>query len=144
MQRTRMLARILLFGLLLAPYVFGQSGVGLAERDRIWLSIRDAIRMQVTAIGGGESYSWPGSGNTSSHPSDLLRTGLLGTGAFQGYIRALMVSPGPSRLEFVGKEFVDGEPLLHFRFAFDLRQRILHRKRGAQRETVSAPLLGGV
>ncbi|MCC6263263.1 MAG: hypothetical protein IT169_06770 [Bryobacterales bacterium] len=159
MRATRITAWIPFFGLLVTMHAFGQSGSAIAERDHLWLSIRDAmrtrikqlgdytciqnitrfekaqgaeqerpldtIRMQVTALGGRESYSWPGSANASGHPSDLLRTGLLGTGAFQGFIRALFVSPGPSRLEYLGKESAGGEPLLHFRFAFDLRQQLI-------------------
>lgn len=87
----------------------------------------DTIRMQVTAAAGNESYSWPGSPNTAERPSDLVRTGLLGTGAFQGYSHALFVGPGPSQIEYLGKDTSAGQPLLHFRFTFDLRERmILH------------------
>ncbi len=84
----------------------------------------DTIRMQVSAVGGSESYSWPGSPNSSDRPGDLIRTGLMGTGAFQGYIRALFVSPGPGHLEFLGRTSTEGRPLLHFRFTFDLRERL--------------------
>lgn len=84
----------------------------------------DTIRMQVSAVGGTESYSWPGSPNSSDRPGDLIRTGLMGTGAFQGYIRALFVSPGPGQLEFLGRTSTEGRPLLHFRFTFDLRERL--------------------
>lgn len=85
----------------------------------------DTIRMQVSAVGGNESYSWPGSPNSSERPSDLLRTGLMGTGSFQGYIRALFVSPGPAQIEFLGRTSIEGQRLLHFRFTFDLRERLI-------------------
>ncbi len=85
----------------------------------------DMVRMQVTAASGREYYSWPGSPNSAENPSDLLRTGLLGTGAFQGYLHALFVRPGPGHLEFVGREPGESGPLLHFRFTFDLRERMI-------------------
>lgn len=97
----------------------------------------DLIRMQVTAVAGGESYSWPGSPNSTERPSDLLRTGLLGTGSFQGYIHALFVSPGPGQIEFVGRESLEGRPMLHFRFTFDMRERLILNV-AAGRATVAA------
>lgn len=109
-----------------------------SRQDKPGEKVLDAVRMQVMAVHGKESYSWPGSPNAVSSPGELLKTGLIGTGVFQGYAYALFVSPGPGMVEFVGREMAGGEALLHFRFAFDSLSQKLVVTMVAGRATLSA------
>lgn len=98
----------------------------------------DTVRMQVTANKGAEYFSWPGSPNAVASPRELLQTGLLGTGLFNGYVHSLFVEPGPTHLELIDSEPGDSSALLHFRFVFDvLKERMIVRN-GEGRASVRA------
>ncbi len=88
------------------------------RRDPILRQV-DTVRLQVTSRDGTESFALPGRDAASSNPRDLVSTGLVSNGLFQGYAHSLFVERNVQSLQFLG---IDGDAtrgLLRYRFTLD-------------------------
>lgn len=89
-----------------------------ARRDPL-LRRMDTVRLQVTSIGSEEFYALPGGKESVRNPRDLIPTGMVGTGFFQGYAHTLFVRRGIQKLEFLGADGQAPHRLLRYRFVMD-------------------------
>lgn len=96
----------------------------------------DSVRLQVTSLEGSEYYSLPGSTRTSTNPRELVATGLVATGIFQGYARAIFQDRGLSNLVFLGADASAASNPLRFRFTFEEERHPLEVRIGDVRALV--------
>jgi hypothetical protein len=92
----------------------------------------DSVRLQITSFGGNEYYSLPGKSRTVTNPRELISTGLLATGIFQGYARTIFVDRGLSRLEFLGADDTGPRYPLRYRFQLDAKKHPLDIRVGVR------------
>lgn len=98
----------------------------------------DSIRLQVTALSGLEYYALPGSPKSVTDPRELVRTGLVATGMFQGYAHAIFMRRGLEKLEFLGSEGAGERSLLHFRFVMEPVTEALEIRLGGRHANAAA------
>ncbi|MCW5966805.1 MAG: hypothetical protein KIT83_22385, partial [Bryobacterales bacterium] len=110
------------------------------EQGRRDLVLRkaDTVRLQVAALAGREYYALPGSTASVTNPRSLVRTGLIGTGIFQGYAHSIFVSRGIQKLEFLGADGDGERALLRYRFTLNLATEPLEIRLGQRSAQVSA------
>lgn len=90
------------------------------RRDR-FLRRADTVRLQVSTLGEEERYALPGDKETVSNPRELVPTGMVGTGAFQGYMRTIFLHRALEKLEFLGADGKGPQSLLRFRFVLNTK-----------------------
>jgi hypothetical protein len=100
----------------------------------------DAVRLQVNSRDGAESFALPGGVASGNQLRDLVSTGLVSNGFFQGYAHILFVTRDIQRLRFLG---LDGDPargLLRYQFVMDPVKASMVLQLSARRSNV--PLQG--
>lgn len=98
----------------------------------------DTVRLQVAAVGAEEFYALPGSSESVTNPRELVRTGMTGTGIFQGYAHSIFVARGLSNLQFLGADGNGERALLRYRFRLNPAAHPLEIRIGGRSAQVAA------
>jgi hypothetical protein len=78
---------------------------------------KDRLRLEVSVIGGVESYSWPGAGSLDIRRVDqLVEEGPISSGTFFAFLSDLFVE-GNARYAYLGGEDVNGRRVARYRFS---------------------------